>query len=114
MLIVLLTFSIFWFDIKSIQDRINISFIGLLTITAYQLVIADFLPHVTYFTLLQGIIVISLIIISISIIISMYMNLKVDTQPELEKLNQACKIIFPFCYILSMLAMYATLEPLIV
>jgi hypothetical protein len=112
MLIVLLTFSIFWFDIKSIQDRINISFIGLLTITAYQLVIADFLPHVAYFTLLQGIIMISLIIISISIIITMYMNLKIDTQPELKKLNQACKFIFPFSYILSLLAMYATLAPL--
>jgi hypothetical protein len=112
LLIVLLTFSIFWFDVKSIQDRISVSFIGLLTITAYQLVVGDFLPHVPYFTLIQGIVIISLVTISISIIISMYMNHMIDTKPELEKLNQACKMLFPFSYIISLFAMYATLSPL--
>ena len=112
LLIVLLTFSIFWFDIKSIQDRINLSFIGLLTITAYQLVVGDFLPHVAYFTLMQGIIIISFSFISFSIIISMWMNHMIDVKPELDKLNQACKVLFPFSYIISLFAMYAVLAPL--
>ena len=112
LLIVLLSFSIFRFDIKSIQDRINVSFMGLLTITAYQLVIGDFLPHVAYFTLIQGIIIISLVSISISIIISVYMNYMIDATPKLKKLNQACKAFFPLSYIISLFAMYATLSPL--
>jgi hypothetical protein len=112
LLIVLLSFSIFWFDIKSIQDRINVSFIGLLTITAYQLVVGDFLPHVAYFTLMQGIIIISLVSISISIIISMYMNHMIEAMPKLEKLNTACRLIVPLFYIISLFAMYATLTPL--
>ena len=82
------------------------------SITAYQLVVSDFLPHVAYFTLMQGIVIISLITISISIVISMYMNLMIDAKPKLEKLNQACKVLFPFSYIISLFAMYATLAPL--
>ena len=112
LLITCLTFSIFWFDIKSVQDRINVSLIGLLTITAYQLVVSDFLPHVAYFTLMQGIVIISLITISISIVISMYMNLMIDAKPKLEKLNQACKVVFPFSYFISLFSMYASLAPL--
>ena len=112
LLIVLLSFSIFWFDIKSIQDRINVSFIGLLTITAYQLVVGDFLPHVAYFTLMQGIIIISLVSISINILISLYMNHMIDTKPKLDKLNTAFKFIVPLTYIISLFVMYASLTPL--
>ena len=112
LLIALLTFSIFWFDIKSIQDRVNVSFIGLLTITAYQLVLGDFLPHVAYFTLIQGIVIISLAGISISMIISMYMNHAIDAKPKLVKLNRACRVLFPVSYIISLFAMYAFLSPL--
>lgn len=112
LLIVLLSFSIFWFKIKSLQDRINVSFIGLLTITAYQLVIGDLLPHVAYFTLMQGIIIISLVSISINILISLYMNHMIDTKPKLDKLNTAFKFIVPLTYIISLFVMYASLTPL--
>ena len=112
LLIVFLTFSIFWLDIKSVHDRLNVSLIGLLTITAYQLVISDFLPHVAYFTLMQGIIMISLITISISIVISMYMSVMIDAKPKLEKLNMVCRVLLPFSYIISLLFIYTTLAPL--
>ena len=112
LLVVFLTFSVFWFDIKSVHDRLNVSLVGLLTITAYQLVVSDFLPHVAYFTLMQGVILISLITISISIVISMYMALMIDTKPRLENLNTACRLLLPFSYIVSLLFVYAILAPL--
>lgn len=111
LLIVLLSFSVFWFEIKSIQDRLNVSFISLLTITAYQLVVGDFLPHVAYFTFMQGIVINSLTAISISILVSMYMYSTVDAKPKLHSLNAACRWFLPLSYIISLVVMYATLSP---
>ena len=38
LLIVSMIWSIFWIDLESLADRLNISFIGVLTIVAYQFV----------------------------------------------------------------------------
>ena len=37
-LLVVLTFSVFWMDRPSLGDRMDISFIGLLTVVAYQII----------------------------------------------------------------------------
>ncbi|MBL9140289.1 MAG: hypothetical protein JNK53_00360, partial [Phycisphaerae bacterium] len=53
-IIVLLSFSVFWMDRSSLGDRLGVSFIGILTGVAFQLVISDFLPRISYFTLVHG------------------------------------------------------------
>jgi hypothetical protein len=42
--IVLLSFSVFWMDRSSLGDRINVSFIGILTAVASQVVMSELLP----------------------------------------------------------------------
>ena len=106
LLIVFLSFCVFWLDIKAIQDRLNVSFIGLLTITAYQLVISDILPHVGYFTLVHGLVSVSLIMVSLTITINILMIQSVAKLPNLINLNYACRWIFPTLYTFSLLALY--------
>ena len=107
LLIVFLSFCVFWLDIKAIQDRLNVSFIGLLTITAYQLVISDILPHVGYFTLVHGLVSVSLIMVSLTITINILMIQSAAKLPNLINLNYACRWIFPTLYTFSLLALYA-------
>ena len=52
--IVLLSFSVFWMDRSSVGDRLGVSFIGILTGVAYQLVMSDHLPRISYVTLMHG------------------------------------------------------------
>lgn len=113
LLIVLLTFSVFWLDIKDIQGRVNISFVGLLTITAYQLVVGDFLPHVAYFSFMQGLVLISLSAITITILMTVWMAKYIDSKPKLHMVNKACIWVFPSFYLLSLWVMYLNLTPLV-
>ncbi len=48
LLIVLLSFSVFWMDRSSLGDRISVSFIGILTVVAYQVVMSETLPRIAY------------------------------------------------------------------
>ena len=52
--IVLLSFSVFWMDRSSLGDRISVSFIGILTAVTYQLLVNDVLPPISYVTLMHG------------------------------------------------------------
>ena len=112
LLVVLLTFSVFWIEIKSIEERLNVSFFGLLTISAYQLVVGDHLPHVAYFNLIQGVVFISLVAICLAVFTTLFMGKLIDAHPKLDAVNTACKWFFPLFYLLSLLTMYLTLTPL--
>jgi len=107
LLIVFLSFCVFWLDVNAIQDKLNVSFIGILTITAYQLVISDILPHVAYFTLVHGLVSISLIMVSLTIAVNILMIKSVSKLPNLINFNYACRWIFPILYTFSLLALYA-------
>ena len=52
--IVLLSFSVFWMDRSSLGDRLSVSFIGILTGVVYQIVMSDHLPRISYVTLMHG------------------------------------------------------------
>ena len=43
-LLVVLSWSVFWMDTESLGDRMDISFIGILTVVAYQIMVASVLP----------------------------------------------------------------------
>ena len=45
-LIILLSTSVYWMDAESLGNRMDISFIGLLTIVAYQALVESGMPHI--------------------------------------------------------------------
>lgn len=109
-LIVLLGFSVFWLALKSIQDRLNVSFIGILTITAYQLVIGDLLPHVSYFTLVHELLNISLIMVCLTVAINIFMGYPDKKSSTAVNLNYICRWAFPILYISSVFMLYVFKE----
>ena len=99
--IILLSSSIYWMDAESLGNRMDISFIGLLTIVAYQAMVESGLPKIDYFTLIHGFVYISYFIMAIFII----SNILIDQLNRKKKTELADKIdgharwIMPIAYI---------------
>jgi len=99
-LIVMLSWSVFWMDKSSLGDRISVSFIGILTAVAYQILIGGILPQISYFTLMNGFLNISFVIMCVTVVI----NLRVSRLDQLgrsevgNRLDRRCRWIFPLVY----------------
>ena len=101
-LIVVLSWSVFWMDRSSLGDRINVSFVGILTAVAYQNVVSDLLPHVSYVTLMHGFINTCTALMAATVVV----NLKVgacDKQgryAEGDAIDRRCRRLFPMIFVI--------------
>jgi hypothetical protein len=95
LIIVMLSWSVFWMDKSSVGDRMDISFIGILTVVAYQLVLSDILPHISYLTLATAFLNISFLIMCSNVIINLRVSF-LDRQGksvEGDQLDRRCRLI---------------------
>ena len=53
LLLVALTWCVFWMDNETLSNRVNITFIGILSVVAYYFVILDSVPAASYLTLFR-------------------------------------------------------------
>ena len=100
MLIVMLSWSVFWMDQSALGDRMSVSFVGVLTAVAYQVVIGDILPHISYMTLVNGFLNASFILMSASVVVNLRVGL-LDKRGQTERgdrLDRRCRWIFPAVY----------------
>lgn len=99
-LIVILSWSVFWIDHSSLGERVNITFVGILTAVAYQIVVGDILPHISYFTLMNGFINLSFLIMCATIAVHLLVG-SFARQGKLEVcelIDHRCRWIFPLLY----------------
>ena len=98
--IVLLSFSVFWMDRSSLGDRISVSFIGILTGVAYQLVINDSMPHISYVTLMHGFLSFSFLTMCATVVVNLAVGALDRTgKSELGDLvDHRCRWLFPLTY----------------
>lgn len=99
-IIVCIVWSIFWLEIESLNDRLNISFIGILTIVAYQFVVLDDLPNMSYLTFADTILLISFIVMALTVPQSIVIHslLRGGKQLFAYKLDKICRLAFPVGY----------------
>ena len=98
--IVLLSFTVFWMDRSTLGDRLSVSFIGILTGVAYQLVVSDHLPSISYFTLIHGFLNLSMLVMCATVIINLVVG-SLDKQGKSEsgdRLDLRCRWGFPLAY----------------
>lgn len=99
--IVVLSWSVFWMDRSLLGDRIGVSFIGILTAVAYQMVVSGILPQISYVTLINAIVNFSFIVLCGTVVI----NLVVDGLDRRGKadvgdlVDRRCRWIFPLVYL---------------
>ena len=99
-MIVLLSWSVFWMERSSLGDRINISFVGILTAVAYQVVVGDVLPHMSYFTLMNGFVNLSFLIMCATVVENLIVG-EYDNQGKSDvgdRIDYHCRWIFPLVY----------------
>jgi hypothetical protein len=99
-LIVMLSWSIFWMDRESLGNRMDISFIALLTVVAFQTIVEQALPAIPGFTLMAGFITLNYLLLAATIIV----NLRVDNLDRAgrraagDALDLRCRWLFPALY----------------
>ena len=99
-IIVLLSFSVFWMDRSSMGDRLNVSFIGILTGVAYLIVTSDHLPPISYFTLMYGFLNLSFLAMCATVLVTLRVAV-LDKQSRGEpgdRLDHRCRWGFPIVY----------------
>jgi len=98
--IVLLSFSVFWMDRASLGDRISVSFIGILTAVAYQVVMNDMLPRIAYMTWINGFLNFSFLMMVGTVLINLVVG-GLDQQGRHDvahRVDHLCRWIFPLTY----------------
>jgi hypothetical protein len=100
-IIVMLSWSVFWMDKSSLGDRISVSFIGILTAVTYQVVLSEILPRISYVTLINdGFLNVSFLIMCMTVIVNLRVGY-LDRHGMAEagdRLDHHCRWVFPVIY----------------
>jgi hypothetical protein len=101
LVIVLLSFSIFWMDKSSVGDRNSISFIGVLTGVAFQHIVVSVMPPVSYITLMHGFLFISFLVMAATVPINLVVA-RMDKRGDDDLgdlIDRRCRWAFPLTYL---------------
>ena len=99
--LVLLTFTVFWMDRESLGDRMDISFIGILSVVAYQTVVSEHMPAIPYFTLLTGFLYSTYLLVTASVVINLWVS-KLDQAGRAaagNRVDKTCRWAFPLLFL---------------
>jgi len=99
-IIVILSWSVFWMDKTSLGDRISVSFIGILTAVTYQVVLSEILPRISYVTVINGFLLFSFFTMCMTVIINLRVGY-LDRHGMSEagnRLDHRCRWMFPVIY----------------
>ena len=109
LMIVMLSWSVFWMDQSSLGDRISVSFIGILTVVAYQIVLSEILPHISYLTLMNGFLNMSFFVVCASVVASLrvgWLDRNGQTAAG-DRIDRRCRWMFPLVYLALLLVVVA-------
>ena len=101
LLIVVLSWSVFWMDQSSVGDRVSVSFIGILTVVSYQIVLSEILPRISYLTLMNGFLNMSFFVMCASVVVNLWVGL-LDRRGKTaagDRIDRRCRWIFPMVYV---------------
>ena len=99
-LLVSLTWCVFWMDNETLANRVNITFIGILSVVGYYFVILSNVPEVSYLTLVDAFIISTFIILAAGVVIAVVMeNYTHEGRRELAaRVDRICRWAFPLAY----------------
>ncbi len=105
-ILVIISWSVFWMSEESLADRISFSLTGILTVVAYQFLISENLPNISYLTLMDAILSLSFLAIALTVAENIIVNwFKMENLKFLgNKVDRVCRVAFPTIYIFSLLA----------
>jgi len=101
LILVSVVWSIFWVEIDALPDRLNISFIGVLTIVAYQFVVLEDLPRMSYLTFTDTVLLISFVMMAATVPQSLLIHslVRKGKQRLARTIDRTCRWLFPLAYL---------------
>lgn len=101
-LIVMLSWSVFWMERSSVGDRMSVSFVGILQAVAYQIVVADLLPEISYLTLIHSFMSTSFVIMCPPVVVNLVVAAydKKGRYDTGDAIDRRCRVMFPMAYVL--------------
>jgi hypothetical protein len=106
LVLVSVVWSIFWVEIDSLADRLNISFIGVLTIVAYQFVLVEHMPRMSYLTFLDAVLISSFLMMAATVPQSLLIHslVRKGKQQLARWIDRTSRWVFPLVYFLLLVA----------
>jgi hypothetical protein len=107
-IIVALTWVVFWMSDERLGRRAGVSSGGILTVIAYQFVTTSSLPRVSYLTVADRVMTLSIVTIAATMVVSIIVD-RIDPANQALKLkiDRTCRWVFPLVYLLLMVGLMA-------
>jgi hypothetical protein len=100
-ILIALSWSIFWMQRESLGERMDISFLGILTIVAYQIMITENLPRIDYMTLMSVFLYLSLLSMAAGVVVNLYVSHldRLGRVTQGDNFDRRCRWVFPATYL---------------
>lgn len=103
LILVALSWSVFWMATSQLSDRMAISFLGILTVVAFQIVVSEMLPRIPNFTILSSFLLFSYLLLVASVVVNLRVG-ALDQAGRLEagnRLDRQCRWLFPLIFLVG-------------
>jgi len=99
-MLVVLSWSVFWMARESLGERMDISFVGILTVVAYQILVSEHQPKIAYFTLMGAFLYLCFLTLFASVVINLLVGRLRGTgrTDEAYQIDKRCRWAFPLAY----------------
>ena len=108
-LIVIMSWSVFWIDPIHSSSQINIAITSMLTLIAYRFAVGSQLPRLPYMTRMDAFILTSTLLVFFSLI-EVLVTTILDNNQQTErakKIDRYCRAIFPVIFAIASVAIFA-------
>lgn len=99
-ILVALTWCVFWMDEETISSRVNISLVGILSVVAYYFVILGNVPRIPYLTMMDTFMISTFITLAATVVISFVVEKqnRAGRKRLGDKIDYVCRWAFPLGY----------------
>jgi hypothetical protein len=98
LVIVAISWVVFWMNREMLGRRAGVSVTGILTVIAYQFVVSEAIPRVSYLTVLDKVLLLSTLTIAATLLESLIVEAVQSRDGEAIRIDKACRWAFPVVY----------------
>src|SRR5881398_1848669 len=108
-LIVMMSWSVFWIDPTTSSSQISVAVTSMLTLIAYRFAVDTQLPRLPYMTRLDALFLTSTLLVFFSLIEVLATTILDNNQQteRAKKLDRYCRVIFPAIFVIASIAIFA-------
>src|SRR5210317_13833 len=100
LILVSLSWCVFWMDEESIASRVNISLVGILSVVAYYFVVLDNVPDIPYLTMMDAFMISTFLMLAATVVVSFAVEKQNRSGRKSigDQIDFVCRWAFPLGY----------------